>query len=307
MSSRPPIRNAHAAEVVSRHFGKPPTRVRRLTGGLSNHVFEAALGRDTFVVRISEDPAKLQTFLKEQWAVRKARAHQVPAPEVLEVGNTAVPFPYMIAVKVRGLDATSCPCQLETVRAMGVLAARINSVRTSGFGCVFDWSRNQLSRNNTWAHFLDDEVKVGERLDLLASQRMLRPQSLQKLRSQVRSLRSWKGLPALTHGDVRFKNVILDKAGKITSLLDWENCTSNLAPHWELSIALHDLSIDQKEAFLEGYGLAPREFEKISGAVKCLNILNYAPAIQEALRAKDRSALQSLRARLHGAFDLQSV
>jgi aminoglycoside phosphotransferase (APT) family kinase protein len=307
MSKPATVRDATAADVVEHHFGKRPTGVKRLTGGLTNHVFEARIGREDVVVRISEDAAKLQVFIKEQWAVRKARKQKVPAPEILEVGNIAIPFPYMISVKVRGIDATAWPHRIETARAMGQLAAKINSVRTSGFGSVFDWSRNQLSRNNSWAHFLDDEIKVAARLDLLASQRMLRPTDFQRLKSHVRALRSWKGRPALTHGDIRFKNVVLDEAGKIRALLDWESCSSNLAPHWELSIALHDLCIDEKEAFLQGYGMPLRDFRKISHGLKTLNILNYAPAIEEAIRAKNRGALESIRARLHGAFDLHTL
>jgi hygromycin-B 4-O-kinase len=102
---------------------------------------------------------------------------------------------------------------------------------------------------------------------------------------------------------MRLKNMLLDDNGKIQAILDWENCTSNLAPYWELSIALHDLCIDEKEAFLEGYGLAPRDYAKLALGVKTLNILNYAPTIDEALKTKNRARLDSLRARLHGALD----
>ena len=54
--------------------------------------------------------------------------------------------------------------------------------------------------------------------------------------------------------------MLLDEKGRSCTILDWENCTSNLAPYWELSIALHDLCIDEKEQFLEGYGLSIAEW-----------------------------------------------
>jgi hygromycin-B 4-O-kinase len=150
-------------------------------------------------------------------------------------------------------------------------------------------------------------MKIGGRVELLERQRMLRPDAMRKLKGHIKGLRAWKGRPALTHGDIRFKNVVLDEAGKIRAILDWENCTSNLAPEWELSIALHDLCMDEKQAFLEGYGLSPREFTRIAPALKVLNILNYTGAIEEAARLKKRDQLDSLRARLHGAFDLHSL
>lgn len=307
MKSPPVIRNSMAADVLEHHFGKRPRQLERLSGGLNNYVFEGRIGREELVVRISDDPAKLQTFIKEQWAVRKARKEKVPAPEILEVGNIAIPFPYMIAVKVRGIDATGWPHRHQTAREMGRFAAVINSIRTSSFGNVFDWSRNQLSRNKSWREFLDVEMKIEERLKLFASQRMMRPVDLRKLQYQVKHLRTWRGQPALTHGDIRFKNVVLDEKGKIRAILDWENCSSNMAPHWELSIALHDLCIDEKEAFLEGYGISAREFSKISPILKTLNILNYSNAIDDAVDRKDRRQLDLLRARLHGAFDLHSL
>jgi hypothetical protein len=70
---------------------------------------------------------------------------------------------------------------------------------------------------------------------------------------------------------------------------------------------LHDLCIDEKEAFLEGYGLAPRDYAKIAAAVIALNILNYAPTIDEAIKAKNRPRLEALKARLHGTLDLHSL
>lgn len=296
-----------AAIVLEHHFGRRPRSIHRLGGGLNNHVFEAKVGREEVVVRISDDPAKLQHFQKEQWAVRKARAIKVPAPEILEVGNTAIHLPYMISIKVRGQDASDCPDRLEIARAMGHYAARINSIRTSGFGGVFDWSRNQLSRNKSWRHFLDDEIDVMGRVELLARHRMLSPTGIKKLRTRINELRSLRGHPSLTHGDIRFKNIVLDKKGRVSAILDWENCTSNLAPFWELSIALHDLCIDEKEAFLQGYGFTPKQFSKASPGIKTLNILNYCGAIEHAAKKNDKPHLDFLRARLHGAFDLHSL
>jgi aminoglycoside phosphotransferase (APT) family kinase protein len=231
----------------------------------------------------------------------------VPTTEILEVGNTVINKPYMISTKVDGIDATCWPHRLDTARQMGMYAAKINSIRTKGFGTVFDWSRNTLSKNETWRQFLEDELKIDGRLEILSRQRLLRPTDFKKLRRNVNQLRTWNGRPALTHGDIRFKNIVLDEAGKIRAFLDWENCSSNLSPHWELSIALHDLCIDEKEAFLEGYGLSLRQYSAIAPAIKTLNILNYTGAIEEAIAARNRRRLDALRARLHGAFDLHSL
>jgi len=293
--------------VIEHHFCKRPARVKQLSGGLTNYVFEASVGREHVIVRISDDPAKMQAFQKEQWAVRQARREKIPAPEILEVGNAAIEFPYMISMRSDGVDASACPNRAEVIREMGRYAARIHAIKTSGFGSVFDWSRNQLSRNKTWKSFLDDELKIDGRVELLASEKMLPSDGLKSLRAEIRALRGWRGRPSLTHGDLRLKNMLLDAKGRISTILDWENCTSNLAPYWELSIALHDLCIDEKEQFLEGYGLSSRQYSEIARGIKTLNILNYTPTIADAARAKDRKRLDALRVRLHGSFDLHSL
>src|SRR5687768_18231803 len=99
---------------------------------------------------------------------------------------------------------------------------------------------------------------------------------------------------------------MLNGKGKISAIIDWEHATSNWAPHWELSISLHDLGIDEKQAFLEGYGIAPKDFEKMSPTIKILNILHYAPVLEKAVKAKDRATLARFQQRLTGHLDLYS-
>ncbi len=81
---------------------------------------------------------------------------------------------------------------------------------------------------------------------------------------------------------------------------------SNLAPHWELSLALHDLSIDEKQTFLEGYGLRAAEVAEIAPVMKALNLVNYAPEVERLAESHDASGLEQYRLRLSGALDLYS-
>src|SRR5205823_4916031 len=115
---------------------------------------------------------------------------------------------------------------------------------TTGFGRTFNWSGNQLSHNETWGDFLRKELHLQAGLATLEKYEMLTPPRLKRLRTTLEGVAAWKPKPALNHGDLRLKNVIVDKAGKITAIIDWENCISSIAPHWELSLSLHDLSID---------------------------------------------------------------
>jgi hygromycin-B 4-O-kinase len=190
---------------------------------------------------------------------------------------------------------------------LGKYAAAINRIWTHDFGHIFDWSPNALSRNKTWPEYLVKELAVEERVEILRRSRLMQPKKVKGLERELQKIRRWKGRPSLAHGDIRLKNVVLDKTEKITAILDWENCISSMAPYWELSIALHDLTMDEKETFLEGYGLGLDEYLEIAPSIKALNLLNYAPYLQRALKRKDKARLQELRARLNGAFDLYSL
>jgi aminoglycoside phosphotransferase (APT) family kinase protein len=298
---------AMARRIIEHHFGTKPKRIEHQGSGLSNFVFLIHHTEGDFVIRISPDATRINAFIKEQWAVGKAREVGVPTAEILEVGNSVIPYPYMVVRRVEGSDATVHPERLAILREMGRYASLINSIATTGFGGVFDWSSNQLSHNPTWKEYLHGELRLDMRLEILRKQRMLNPTRLKTLRTLLERAARRSAKTALNHGDIRLKNVIVNEAGKITAFIDWEDCVSHLTPHWELSLALHDLSIDEKQEFLTGYGLSAKQFAEIAPVVKALNIINYAPQIEGMSERNDRAQLEQLRTRLSGALDLYSM
>ena len=301
---REPATEKTAAEVIQHYFGTRPKSVSQIHGGLANFVFDIRMSDRELVVRISNRPGRLQFFLKEQWAVRRAREFKVPVPEILEVGNEVDGRPYMLLEKISGLPANQSANRVATLRQLSEYARIINSIPTTGFGHVFDWSKNKLSRNESWVEFLESEFGIEGRLALLRKEKVFSAKALRAVLKAVEGFKRLEFKPRLNHGDLRLKNLILDDAGEIKAIIDWENCISGPAPEWELSIALHDLCIDEKEVFLESYGISLEEFKKRSAAMKVLNILNYSRALEEAVRARDRKRVEYLKARLNGLFDL---
>ncbi len=293
--------------VIAHHFGSRPSRIKYKTSGLSNFVYSVKHSEGNFIVRISFEPARINNFIKEQWAQTKARQAGVPTSEILEVGNEVIGHPFMISRTVVGKEATYNPARLNILREMGRLAALINSIPTNDFGSTFDWSSNQLSRNETFADYLQKELQVESKLQILEKRRVLSAKQIKRLQAIFADAIKLNPKSSLNHGDIRLKNVIVDEQGEIKAILDWEHCTSNLAPQWELSLALHDLWIDEKQDFLEGYGISEKKVMEIAPLMKAFNIVNYAPKIERIAEAKDVARLEKYRTRLSGALDLYSL
>ena len=295
-----------AKRIVQHHFGAPASRIVYKSSGRTNYVFAINHVEGQFVVRISPEPEKINAFRKELWASQKVREAGVPSPEVIAVGNDIAAEPYMITRRVTGSEASHHPKRDRIIHSMGRYAAMINSIQTHGFGSNFEWTTEE-TRIESWQSYLADEFQLEKRLQLFSANRILPDAEIQQL-SEIISGVEVNGLnPSLNHSDLRLKNVIVDEGGDIAAMIDWEECLSTISPQWELSIALHDLSIDEKQIFLEGYGLSSEQIESMAPLIKAFNLLNYSTAIEIAIEKNDHKSLTDLRLRLQGSLDLYSL
>ena len=293
-----------AKKIIEHYFRQPPSRIVYKRSGRTNYVFAINHVEGQFVVRISPEAEKVESFRKELWATQKVREAGVPSPEVLAVGNIGSE-PYMITRRVTGAEATHHPRRNHIIHEMGRYAQIINSIRTTNFGANFDWTKSE-KKYATWAEYLDTEWQVEKRLHVFTEHKMLSSQQIKTLKQIIDDTRATRIQPSLNHSDLRLKNVIVDDDGEIAAILDWEDCLSTVAPQWELSISLHDLSIDEKHLFIEGYGLDSRQVQEMSPLIKAFNIINYSNAIQQAA-TDDEKSLAEFRLRLSAALDLYSL
>jgi hygromycin-B 4-O-kinase len=292
--------------IVRAHFGRVPSGLRGRAGGMNNFVFEFRVRSEEYVIRLNHDPTKLQIFQKQRWAMDAARKVGVPTPRVLEVGHDPSAAAYMILEKVEGqcgLDVPA-PHRLSLLSELGRLAKRLHTVRTHGFGPVFDWSDNALSRRASWGEFLDSDLEVEQRLGALGKHLLVPAAALAKLRQRVAEMRRWRKPPVLHHGDLRLKNVIVDAKGGIASLIDWDESISAPPPYHDLSIALHDLWADEQEALLDGYGMRPTSFTRAVRYLRALNALHYAAVAEDLTARRQRARLEWMRLRLRGELGI---
>ena len=309
-----------AKRIVAHHFGAPASRIVYKSSGRTNYVFAINHVEGQFVIRISPEPEKINAFRKELWTSQKVREVGVPSPEVIAVGNELAAEPYMITRRVTGTEASHHPKRDRIIHSMGRYAAMINSIETHGFGSNFDWTGEE-KRIESWESYLAEEFELEKRLELFSTNHILPDAEIQQLSEIIKNAQTLvqhaqaNGLSAqanglnssLNHSDLRLKNVIVDESGDIAAIVDWEECLSTIAPQWELSIALHDLSIDEKQVFLEGYGLSNETIEEMSPLIKAFNLLNYSTTIELAVEKSDHKSLNDLKLRLKGSLDLYSL
>lgn len=294
-----------ATEVAQQVLGSG-AKLEAQEGGLNNEVFMAEHAKGEFVVRLGADTSSEDVFHKEHWSVLRAEEAGVPVCEIVAVGEEAG-RPFMVSSKVEGKPAGVAEDRVKVACELGEYAALINQVPTTGYGRIFDWAPPHLERNPSWSAFLDDELHLDHRLEVLLSSNFITTAQAVAVRSHLHELDSPDLRTTLNHGDLRMKNVLVDEADKIVAILDWEMAVSNPAPEWELSTALHDLSIDQKTSFLRGYGVSEERLTSMSPILSSLNIVNYAPYVEQAVQSGDLEQLEDFRLRLSGVLDLFSV
>ena len=146
-------------KIMKHHFGVMPKKIEYKPAGMTNYVFEANCGGRDFIIRIAGSAAKFSDFLKEQWAVERAREKGVPVAEILEVGHEIVSMPYMLQAKLKGTEAVDHKDRLDILHQLGKYAQLIHSIPTSSYGNVFDWSKNRLSKNKSWKDYLHEEAR----------------------------------------------------------------------------------------------------------------------------------------------------
>jgi hygromycin-B 4-O-kinase len=284
--------------------GSAPRRVLAQSGGQTNHVFRVDDHDASYVLRLSPDESKLDDYRKERWAIDAALRADIPAPAVLQADRTADGISFMLSRRAPGWLATQYGDSHETLRQLGRFARALHATKLPAFGGDFHQEGAAAARG--WDDFLDDEFGLDERiaqlraLDFIDAQRSARVVEILRSLGQGREAR-------LNHGDLRLKNVLVAVEGKVSAVIDWENAMAAPAPEWDLALALHDLSIDQKDAFVEGYGLDDDALHALGPAIAALNVVHYAPFAAAAADGGDEGQLQRYRRRFARLYDLYSI
>jgi hygromycin-B 4-O-kinase len=282
--------------------GAPARRIRAQGGGLTNSVFLVDGIEGSFVIRMDPSIEKLAEYRKERWAIDHARRLDIPAPRVIAVGATPAGISWMLSRRVPGRPASERVDTQPVLRQLGQYVRKLHDTTLDRFGNA----RDAATEGQSWGEFLQREFALATRLEQLQSLGFIDGAGALRVAEVVQRLGAGRE-PRLNHGDLRLKNVLVDEAGRISAIIDWEFALAAPAPEWDLALALHDLSVDEKDAFVDGYGLGHEELVSATPMLAALNMLHYAPFADAAARAGDADQLRRYRRRFAGAYDLYSL
>lgn len=295
--------DAIVRDAVVRELGTAPSKISRTGGGLSSQTFNVEASGGRYVVRIGNQPGKRAGFERERRATERARAAGIPTQHIVAVGDESG-WAYSIALAVAGEPGHTHPHRDGVLDGLARLAVRVHGIGTVGHGEDYRWAGESGAGLRTWPDFLHDDIDADARLQRLRERDVLSQHQHETLAATLARISAWRDAPVLQHGDLRLKNVLADRDGNVCALLDWETSLSAIGTAWDLSIALHDLSIDDKQRFLTSYGMPDAAIRDAAPVWRLFNVLNYAPKLDELIAADDRAGIERLRTRVSGALDL---
>lgn len=298
-----------AARLASGFLGGGGRRgvgVRRVVGrGVVNQVFVVGGGGGgSVVVRLCDSPQARKQHEKEAWCIEAARRVGVPGPRVLAVGE-AGGASYMVESFVEGAAGDELPAgeRLRVWRRLGEYARAIHGIEVEGFGVdLADFTAGDA--RGGWLRYVDYNVEsLDESDELLGLGVMTRGQSA-RVRAVFEELRGREFRFGLNHADLAPKNTVVGAGDQVT-LLDWGSAAADIVPHHEL-LQLHKLRLTRGEPddaalgeFLEGYGMARAEYERLLPEVESVLLLRSFDLVRYALaRRRDHVPFYAARARL---------
>jgi aminoglycoside phosphotransferase (APT) family kinase protein len=224
-----------------------------------------------------------------------ARLLPIPVPVPVFVGEPAEDFPWpffgsaLLPGRELGDAELGNDARVELGRALGGFLRRLHEAEVA---CELPPDGNRRADMTTRV------PKTREQLDELeATGIWRRPASVNRLLDEAEALPPPQ-LSAVVHGDLHFRQVLVDAQGAPTGVIDWVD-VSRSDPAIDLSMLWSYLPPEGREAFLSAYGPVTED-QLLRARVVALSLSaalahyghreGFAPVEREALLGLDRAA-----------------
>jgi aminoglycoside phosphotransferase (APT) family kinase protein len=277
-----------ASGITSGLLNESPVEVTPLIGkGSVNKVFLVETAGHKVVVRMSDRGEAPDEYDKEAWCIERAAARGVQVPSVITVGRCEG-HAYIVESFVAGDDGRDSPAPRPGVwQELGRYAGLIHSIPVRGFGLKLSEITRGDSRESWLRHLEYNIESLTEDDPLIKLKAFTLPQS-KVIRGVLTGLKGREFNFGLNHGDLSLKNTIVDACGGVT-LLDWGSAEAGIVPHHDLiqmlkmNVLEGDPDGESIQAFLDGYGISPAEFERMTPELEGLSVLRAVDKLRWAI------------------------
>jgi aminoglycoside phosphotransferase (APT) family kinase protein len=221
-----------------------PITADPLAARSNNRSFRLVVGKETYALKLIH-PRRAASIAHELAILPYLHARGVPVPEVLAIGcnlpgipETAILRSYLSGVPASEREHALPPrARTDLLTAMGALLARIHTLPLADVAPFWQFPEDTVHAPVDWAtNFV--QKKVASDLAVLLPSGALGNDIYQEM---CETLPHWAEVLAAMpitlaplHGDFYLDNLLIDDAGTICGLLDWEAARLG-DPLWELA------------------------------------------------------------------------
>jgi hypothetical protein len=270
-----PVKEVDAVLTLTHElFGESPVFLERLPYGNINRVYEVRTKKEgNLIIQLHPEKNRVQLFFRGNDAMGLARKNGVPAPVIIATGNTLVPYAYMIYRKIEGITAVEFAGDKAPIwQELGVYAKRINLIDVPGYGRVGYWKNSYQAYYDTWDEYVIQEIEQYSDSEWLEKSGFF----TDELRNKF------------------LKHTIVDEAGKIVGIIDWDETTYGKAPEQELATIFPWITEEEKQHFLAGYGMSPEEWGRIERGLETMEMIKYIEFYTWFAFSKDEAAARDM-------------
>lgn len=229
-----------------------------------------------------------QTSEGNGWLIEEfAQTVREPVANSLSAGRCEG-HAYMIESYIAGDDGRDSPGpKLGIWRELGKYAKLIHSIGVYGFGeTLSDITKGDARKS--WLLYLESNIENLTENDPLIKLKVLTPMQSKLIRDAFGKLRGREFTFGLNHGDFSLRNTVVDHRGRV-HLLDWGSADAGIVPHHDLIEMLLMNMVEgapeeaQIRAFLDGYGISPAEFKRMTPELESMLVLRVLNSLRWAL------------------------
>ncbi len=277
---------SRAQDLLAEATGRGDWRLERCTAGKFSDVFLASADTQRRVLRVAPPDDVLQLFYEYRMMRREPAIHErllaetdVPVPGILhtDFSRRRIDRDWMVMQHLPGTPFSTAHVTLapdgvaRALRQWGRCIARVHTVRAEDGLFGYRGDEACMTPQPTWPEafgvmyrrLLDDTVACGVYDSATADDaHRLLEDHLDALDHNVE--------PVLLHGDIWSTNLLVDRTGRVTGVLDFDRaCWGD--PEWDLAIA--EYCGVTKPDFWAGYGQEPQRTR--DGAIRRMFYLLY--------------------------------